>query len=393
MNRTICVVTGSRSEYGLLLPLMKRILEDNDLCLQIIATGMHLSNEFGLTYREIENDGFFINEKIETLLAADTPTGIIKSMGLGLIGFADAFNRLKPDILVVLGDRYEIMVAVQAAMIYSIPIAHIHGGEITEGAIDDSIRHAISKMSHLHFVSTSAYRDRVIQLGEQPERVFNVGAIGVDNIIELELLDRQKFEESIQFTLGEQNFLITYHPVTLSDSNSDMLITELLAALDCFPEARIVFTKPNSDADGRIISQKIDEYVQRNTERAISFTSLGQLRYLSALQHMDVIIGNSSSGIIEVPLFNKPTVNIGSRQTGRIKGPSVIDCGESRKDIAEAIVQAISGSFREGNTKANLSLYGNGNTSARIKDVLKCVNVKGIVRKKFHDIHPNRGEE
>ncbi|WP_309242042.1 UDP-N-acetylglucosamine 2-epimerase [Paenibacillus sp. S150] len=393
MLRTICVVTGSRSEYGLLLPLLKRIVADPDLCLQIIVTGMHLSNEFGLTYLEIERDGFFINEKVETVLSSDTPTGILKSMGLGLIGFADALNRLKPDIMVVLGDRYEIMVAVQAAMILSIPTAHIHGGEITEGAIDDSIRHAITKMSHLHFVSTSDYRNRVIQLGELPERVFNTGAIGIDNIIELKLLDQKEFEESIGFKLGEQNFLVTYHPVTLSDSNSDMLIKGLLSALDSFPEATIIFTKPNSDTDGRIISQMIDEYVQRNTKRAVAYTSLGQLRYLSAIRHVDVVIGNSSSGIIEVPLFHKPTVNIGPRQTGRIKGASIIDSGESSEAIAEAVAKALSGTYCEGDSQLQPSLYGNGNTAVQIMDILKHVTLEGIVYKKFYDLKRTDREE
>ena len=386
MKRTICVVTGSRAEYGLLLPLLKRIAADPDLYLQIIVTGMHLSSEFGLTYREIERDGFIIDEKVETVLSSDTPTGIIKSMGLGLIGFADALNRLKPDIMVVLGDRYEIMVAAQAAMIHSIPIAHIHGGEVTEGAIDDSIRHAITKMSHLHFVSTSVYRNRVIQLGELPERVFNTGAIGIDNIIELELLDQKEFEESINFKLGKQNFLVTYHPVTLSDSNSDMLITELFLALDSFPEASIIFTKPNSDADGRIISQMIDEYVQRNTKRAVAHTSLGQLRYLSAIRHVDVVIGNSSSGIIEAPLFHKPTVNIGPRQTGRIKASSIIDSGESSVAITEAIDKALSGIYRDENSQLEPSPYGEGNTAVQIIDVLKHITLDGIVYKKFYDL-------
>lgn len=386
MKRRICVVTGSRAEYGLLLPLLKRIAADPDLYLQIIVTGMHLSSEFGLTYREIERDGFIIDEKVETVLSSDTPTGIIKSMGLGLIGFADALNRLKPDIMVVLGDRYEIMVAAQAAMIHSIPIAHIHGGEVTEGAIDDSIRHAITKMSHLHFVSTSDYRNRVIQLGELPERVFNTGAIGIDNIIELELLDQKEFEELIEFKLGKQNFLVTYHPVTLSDSNSDMLITELFLALDSFPEASIIFTKPNSDADGRIISQMIDEYVQRNTKRAVAHTSLGQLRYLSAIRHVDVVIGNSSSGIIEAPLFHKPTVNIGPRQTGRIKASSIIDSGESSVAIIEAIDKALSGIYREENSQLQLSPYGEGNTAVQIIDVLKHITLDRIVYKKFYDL-------
>ncbi|WP_410770670.1 UDP-N-acetylglucosamine 2-epimerase [Fontibacillus sp. BL9] len=386
MPKTICIVTGSRAEYGLLYPLIKEIANDLDLSLQIIVTGMHLSPEFGLTYKEIEKDGFTIDEKVEMLLSSDTATAIVKSMGLGLIGFADALSRLHPDILVLLGDRYEIMVAAQAAMVHSIPIAHIHGGEVTEGAIDESIRHSITKMAHLHFVSTSVYRNRVIQLGESPERVYDVGAIGIDNIVNLKLLDRKSFQESIEFKLGKQNFLITYHPVTLSASNSDNLITELLGALDQFPEASIIFTKPNSDTDGRIISRRIDEYVQRNKHRAVSFLSLGQLRYLSAIKHVDVVIGNSSSGIIEVPVFNKPTVNIGSRQTGRIKGPTIIDCGEQCEEIVQAVQYSLSDQFKMCLNPQN-SVYGVGNTSPQIKNILKQSNFKDLLRKQFYDIN------
>lgn len=388
MPRTICVVTGSRAEYGLLYPLIKEIADDPDLSLQIIVTGMHLSPEFGLTYKEIEKDGFIIDEKVEMLLSSDTATAIVKSMGLGLIGFADALSRLHPDILVLLGDRYEIMVAAQAAMVQSIPIAHLHGGEITEGAIDESIRHSITKMAHLHFVSTSVYRNRVIQLGERPEYVFNVGAIGIDNIVNLELLDRDAFEESIGFKLGKQNFLITYHPVTLSAINSDMLITDLLEALDQFPEASIIFTKPNSDTDGRIISQRIDEYVERHKQRTMSAFSLGQLRYLSAIKYVDVVIGNSSSGIIEAPVFNKPTVNIGSRQTGRIKGPTIIDCGEHCEEIVQAVQYSLSDQFKMCLNSQN-SVYGVGNTAPQIKGILKKVNITDLLRKQFYDINSN----
>lgn len=388
MPRKICVVTGSRAEYGLLSPLLKEIDRDPELSLQLIVTGMHLSPEFGLTFKEIERDGFKIDEKVEMLLSSDTPTAILKSMGLGLIGFADALFRLKPDILVVLGDRYEIMVATQAAMVHSIPVAHIHGGEVTEGAIDDSIRHSITKMAHLHFVSTSVYQKRVIQLGERPEHVFNVGAIGIDNIVNLELLDRNAFQESIGFELGKQNFLVTYHPVTLSASNSDNLITELLEALDQFPEASIIFTKPNSDTDGRIISQRIDEYVERHKQRAVSFLSLGQLRYLSAIKHVDVVIGNSSSGIIEVPAFNKPTVNVGSRQTGRMKGPTIIDCGESSQEITRAIKISLSEQFKKSLGFRN-NVYGVGKTASQIKEIIKQTNIDGLLRKQFYDININ----
>jgi UDP-hydrolysing UDP-N-acetyl-D-glucosamine 2-epimerase len=384
--RKICVITGSRSEYGLLYPLLKKIQDDADLELQLVVTGMHLSSEFGLTYQEIEQDGFHIDEKIETVLSSDSAVAIGKSMGLGLIGFSETLARLQPDIVVVLGDRYEILVAAQAAMILSIPIAHIHGGELTEGAVDESIRHAMTKMSHLHFVSTPEYKKRVIQLGEQPERVFHVGAMGIDNILNQDLLDLARFEESINFQLGDINFLVTYHPVTLSNLSSEYLINELFLALEQFPNATVIFTKPNSDADGRIISYKIDEFVAKNIDKRVAYTSLGKLRYLSALQHVDVIIGNSSSGIIEVPVFNIPTVNIGSRQTGRLKGPSIIDCGDEHLEIVQAITTAISESFRNNLLHQTSSIYGDGNATQRIIDVLREVDLTILLRKKFYDL-------
>lgn len=383
--RKICVVTGTRAEYGLLYWLMREIQSDAELQLQIIVTGMHLSPEFGLTWKIIEEDGFVITANVEMLLSSDTPVGIAKSLGLGVIGFADTLNQLKPDLLVLLGDRYEILSAAQAALISRIPVAHIHGGELTEGLIDEAIRHSITKMSHLHFVAAEPYRQRVIQLGENPERVLNFGAPGLDSITKLSLLDRSEFEESIDFKLGDLNFLVTFHPVTLSKSGPESTMYQLFEALDHFPEAKIIFTKPNSDTDGRIISILIDNYVAKHPDRMKSFVSLGHTKYLSALRHIDIVIGNSSSGLLEAPLFGKPTINIGSRQAGRLKASSVIDCDETSNAISNAIRQAQSNEFKL--QLANIhSLYGSGNASFKIKQFIKYADIDTILMKKFYDI-------
>ncbi|ASS73947.1 UDP-N-acetylglucosamine 2-epimerase (hydrolyzing) [Tumebacillus algifaecis] len=386
-KRKICVVTGTRAEYGLLYWLMKEIEHDPDLQLQIIVSGMHLSPEFGLTYKGIEADGFTIDEKVEMLLSSDTPVGIAKSIGLATIGFADALDRLRPDILVVLGDRFEILAAVQAALVARIPVAHLHGGEATEGLIDEGIRHAVTKMAHLHFTAAEPYRQRVIQLGEAPERVFNFGAPGVDNIVRLPLLSRDAFQDSIGFELGLVNFLVTYHPVTLRQGGAEAAMTELLTALDRFPEAKILFTKPNSDTDGRIIGQLIDEYAAKRGDRVFVTTSLGQLRYLSAIQHCDAVIGNSSSGLIEVPVFQKPTINIGERQRGRLKPDSVIDCDESAEAIEAAVGTALSPQFQD-HLRTVESPFGTGQASQQIKEQLKRADLDGILMKKFYEVTP-----
>jgi len=381
--RKICVVTGTRAEYGLLYWLMKEIQDDTGLQLQLIVTGMHLSPEFGLTYRAIEEDGFAIDAKVEMLLSSDTPVGIAKSIGLGVIGFADALDRLKPDIMVVLGDRYEILAATQAALVARIPVAHIHGGETTEGAIDESIRHAVTKMSHLHFVASELYRTRVIQLGEHPDTVFNVGALGIENIKRLRLLDRSQLEQSINFELGTSCFLVTYHPATLGTVEPAVAMQALLDALDLFPDIKIIFTKPNSDTDGRILIQMIDEYALLNKGRVAVFTSMGQVGYLSALQFVDAVIGNSSSGIIEAPACNIPTVNIGDRQSGRLKADSIIDCQETTESIVTAINKALSSPFREG-VKQGVSLYGYGESALHIKNRLKQTTLS--CTKRFYDL-------
>ena len=384
MKRKICVVTGTRAEYGLLYWLMKEIQEDKDLELQLIVTGMHLSPEFGLTYKEIEKD-FKIDKKIEMLLSSDTAVGISKSMGLAQISFAEVYDELCPDILVVLGDRYEIFSAVSAAMIARIPIAHLHGGETTEGAFDESIRHSITKMSHLHFTATDEYKNRVIQLGEQPDKVFNVGGLGIDNIKKLKLLSRKEFEESIDFKLNKKNILVTFHPVTLEDSTASAQFKNILDALDELKDTNIIFTKANSDTDGRIINSMIDEYVQNNRDKSVGFTSLGQLRYLSALQYIDAMVGNSSSGLIEAPTFKVATINIGDRQKGRIMADSVINCSSDIVSMRNALAKLYSSEFNK--VLSNVcNPYGNGGASKKIKDAIKKVSLDNILKKSFYNI-------
>jgi UDP-hydrolysing UDP-N-acetyl-D-glucosamine 2-epimerase len=334
----ICVITGSRADYGLLKGLMQSIQNDTDLELKLICTNMHMSTEFGLTYKEVEADGFFIDKKIEMLLSADTPTGTAKSMGIASIGFADAYKEINPDLLILLGDRFEILTAASVGLIFNIPIAHIHGGEISEGAYDNSIRHAVTKMSNLHFTSTEIYKKRVIQLGEQNRFVFNVGALGVENISKIRLMNRQDLEKSIGFKFRSKNLLITYHPVTLDNESSIIQVKNLLEALKNFPDVGLIFTYPNSDSEGRGIINCLKDFVKNNFERSIIFESLGQLRYFSTLQFVDAVVGNSSSGIIEVPSFNIPTLNIGNRQNGRIAAKSVINCSTNSFDIHDNLV-------------------------------------------------------
>ncbi|HEY8035319.1 MAG TPA: UDP-N-acetylglucosamine 2-epimerase [Methylobacter sp.] len=383
-KRKVCVVTGSRAEYGLLYWLMKEIQSDSALELQVIVTGMHLSPEFGLTWKQIEQDGFVISRKVEMLLSSDTPVGISKSIGLGVIGFADALEYLQPDLLVVLGDRFEIFAAVQAAMTHRIPIAHIHGGEITEGAVDDAIRHAITKMSHLHFTATEGYRQRVIQLGEHPQRVFNTGAPGLDNIFRLKLLDKPQLEEAIAFKLGKRNLLVTFHPVTLEKATAAAQFENLLKALDYFDDSHIIFTQPNADADGRVIIGMIEQYRQRFPERVASFVSLGALRYLSMLKYMDAVVGNSSSGLIEAPAFKVGTINIGDRQRGRLCADSVIHCEPEVDAILNAFNRLFSEEFQKTlDTVENP--YGSSGASVRIKELLKSQALDNLLKKTFYD--------
>lgn len=385
MKRKICVVTGTRAEYGLLFWVIKDLLESEHFKLQLVVTGMHLSPEFGLTYKQIEQDGFKIDKKIEIILSSDTEIGISKSIGLGMISFSEAFAELKPDIVLLLGDRFEIFAAATAAMIARIPIAHCHGGEATEGLIDESIRHSITKMSQLHFVSTEEYKNRVIQLGEQPNRVFNVGALGIENINKLKLLDKESFEKSINFNLGKRNVLITFHPVTLDNKSAKVQFNELLSALQELKDVKLIFTKPNADTDGRVIIKMIDEFVALDSKNRVSFISLGQLRYLSAIQFIDAVIGNSSSGIIEVPSFKRPTINIGDRQKGRVMGKTIVNCNPEKQSINFAIEKVFSASFKE-SLYHEANPYGVDNSSEKIISILKESDFSNLIKKEFYNI-------
>lgn len=385
--KRIGIMTGTRAEYGLLKPLMQEINKDNDLELYLIVSGMHLSPEFGMTYQEIEEDGFEINAKVEMLLSSDSPAGISKSIGLGVIGFADEFQRADLDMLILLGDRYEALSAAICAMVMRIPIAHLHGGELTEGAIDEGIRHSITKMSYLHFTSTEQYRSRVIQLGENPERVFYVGALGVENIKKINLMTKEELERSIHFEIDENTVIVTYHPVTLENNTVEEQFLNLLEVLDRNPKIRMIFTKANADTNGRIVNELIDKYAAQNSERACAFVSLGQKRYLSALKYCRIVIGNSSSGIIEAPSFGKPIINIGDRQKGRICADSVINCGYTQQEIQQAMETALTKEFE--NKASNCrNPYEKENTAANIISVIKdyLLNDKIKLKKGFYDI-------
>lgn len=384
--RKICIITGTRAEWGLLRPLAHKINDDPTIELQIITTGMHLSTEFGLTFQDIDLP---INKKIEMILSSDTPVGLCKSMGLAQISISEAFEELKPDIIVVLGDRYEIFACVASAMICRIPVAHLHGGEATEGLIDEAIRHSITKMSHLHFVATEPYRSRVIQLGENPQRVFNVGGFGIDNIRSLTLLNKQNLESSLDFRFHTYNFLITFHPVTLEHSTAKEQFAELLNALELLAQTHdmgYIFTKANSDTDGRIINDMIDEFVSAN-QHSIAFTSMGQLRYLSAMALVDAVVGNSSSGLGEAPSFQVATINIGDRQKGRIKADSVINCPPIKECILQSFLQAIGPEFKQ-ILKNVKNPYGEGGASEKTYQILKTHPLDGLLKKQFFNLPP-----
>ena len=384
--KKVCVVTGTRAEYGLLKPIIEKIYKSNDLELQLAVTGMHLSDEFGLTYHEIEEDGYPIHIKIDMHLDSDTPAGITKSMGIALLGFADYFETDRPDIVVILGDRYEIFMAASAAMIAGIPIAHIHGGEKTEGAVDEAIRHSVTKMSHLHFAATEMYRKRIIQLGEDPSTVYNVGALGVENVRSVKLLNKKALEESLDFKFTDQTIMVTYHPVTLEIMTAGKQFQNLLDVVDRHKELSVIITKANSDTDGRIINRMIDEFAAGNSDRCKAYTSLGQVRYLSALQFCTAVMGNSSSGMIEVPSFHIPTINIGDRQRGRICAESVINCKNSVGEIENALQKALSSEFRSSIADV-INPYEKAGTSAAIVEILQDALNKGIdLKKTFYDI-------
>jgi GDP/UDP-N,N'-diacetylbacillosamine 2-epimerase (hydrolysing) len=382
MTRKVCVVTGSRADYGLLRWPMDEIRASADLSLQLIVTGAHLSPEFGLTFREIEADGFRIDRKLEVLLSSDSATGVAKSTGIALIAFAEALQQLQPDLLLVLGDRFEIFAAVAAALFARIPVAHLHGGEVTEGAFDDSLRHCITKMSHLHFVAAEEYRRRVIQLGEQPARVFLVGGLGVDGISKAMLLDQTALEDSLGIKFAARNLLVTFHPATLDQERAVRQMTELLAALDELADVQLIFTMPNADTEGRALSAIVRQYVAGRAN-AHAFASLGQRRYLSCLRYVDGVVGNSSSGLTEAPTFRIGTVNIGERQNGRIKAASVIDCAAERAAITAALRELFSPEFRAKLTVVR-NPYGDGGASERIVAVLRSYPLESIVKKAFY---------
>lgn len=386
--KKICVVTGTRAEYGLLRWVMEGIRQSPVLELELIATGAHLSPEFGLTYRDIQADGFRIDRRVEMLLSSDTPVGVTKSLGLGILGFADALAEQKPDLILILGDRYEIFAAAVAAMVARIPIAHLHGGETTEGAIDEAIRHAITKLAHLHFVAAEDYRRRVIQLGEAPDRVFLVGGLGIDNIINLELEDRAALEAALDFRLGPKNLLVTFHPVTLETGTAADQMAELLAALETLPDTHLIFTLPNADTEGRGLVRQINAFVDRHPQRAKAFTSMGQLRYLSAVAQVDAVVGNSSSGLAEVPTLKKPTINIGDRQRGRLRAASVIDCAPQRAAILAALREIETPEF-QARLATTVNPYGNGGASEAIVAALESLAAQPfdlLLKKRFQDL-------
>jgi len=382
MKKKICIVTGSRAEYHLLYRLLKYIQKSSFLELQIIGTGMHLSHEYGYTIQDIESDGFHIDKKVDIQLASNTSQGITKSMGLGMMGCADALADLKPDIMLVLGDRYEIYAACIAAMIAKIPIAHLHGGEKTEGAFDEAIRHSITKMSHLHFVATEEYKQRVIQLGEEPNRVYCVGGLGVDSIRHTKLLNRNELEKEIDFKLGKRNLLVTFHPVTL-EKNSELQMMELLAALAKLKDTKILFTMPNSDPEGMKLHKLIKNFCEQNNNASFHL-SLGQLLYFSCVQHFDGVIGNSSSGLLEVPTFKRGTINIGDRQLGRLSADSVINCDSDRESISFALQKLFSDKFKS-QLENVVNPYGNGGASKIILETLENIEVEKIIKKHFYD--------
>ena len=383
--KKICVVTGSRADYGLLRWVMEGIRNSPGLELQIIATGMHLSTEFGLTYREIEKDGFHIDRKVETLLSSDTPVSIAKSMGLGIVGFADTLDHLNPDLMLVLGDRYEIFAAASATMVAQIPIAHLSGGETTEGAFDEAIRHSITKMSHLHFVAAEEYRLRVIQLGEHPKRVFNVGGLGVDVIKKSKLLTKKRLMDETGIRLSKKNLLVTYHPVTLEKQTSQKHFQSLLAVLDDLEDIYLIFTMANADSDSRVIKQMVEEFVAGHKEKSITFSSMGHTNYLSTLQFVDGVVGNSSSGLTEAPTLKIGTINIGDRQKGRLRAKSVIDCEPTKVSIKKAIETLYSDDFQTGLSSVR-NPYGEGNASEKIMEILLNTEIPTELKKEFYNI-------
>ena len=384
MTRKICVVTGSRADYGLLRSVIQGIKDDPNLNIQVVATGMHLSPTFGLTYKEIEADGFFIDEKIEVINELDTPYEISQSIAKGITGCAKAFSKLEPDLVLLLGDRFEIFSAAIAAYVALIPIAHIHGGELTAGALDEAFRHSISKMSSLHFVAAEEYKKRLIQLGENPKNIYLAGGLGVDSIKRHKLLNKQELENKLNIKFLDKSLLITFHPVTLDIESSELQFKELLEALSNFKDTTLIFTMPNADNGGRKLINMVEEFVTEN-KNARAFISLGQLLYFSCISNMDGVVGNSSSGIIEVPSFKKATINIGDRQLGRLQADSIINCKPLKKDILNAIEKLYSTSFQTLLDRVTNPYSGTG-VNEKIVEVLGAISLDGIIKKAFHDL-------
>jgi GDP/UDP-N,N'-diacetylbacillosamine 2-epimerase (hydrolysing) len=384
MKRKICVVTGGRSDYGLLKWLMKAIEADKDLELQVIATGMHLSPKFGSTVNEIEHDGFKVDEKIECLDASDSALDTTSAMARTMIGCSEAYSRLRPDLVLVLGDRFEIFSAVAAALVSNIPVAHLHGGEVTSGAIDESFRHAITKMSALHFVANDEYRSRVVQMGENPHHVYNVGGLGVDAIINLELLDKEQISRSLGINFLSKSLLITFHPETATSNSAEHQIKEIIKALADLNDTTLIFTMPNADVGNSIITDSIRDFADQGNNRYF-FESLGQKRYLSIMSLVDGVIGNSSSGLAEAPTFKIGTINIGDRQKGRIQASSVLNCEASRSHLATAIEDMYSDAFQI-KLKTAVNPYGTGGASQRIVYILKEISLEGLIMKSFNDL-------
>lgn len=383
MSRKIAIFTGTRAEYGLLHWLMKDIQADSELDLQVIVGAMHLSPEFGETWKEIAADGFNIDAKVEMVLSSDTPVGVVKSMGLGLIGFADTLERLRPDLLIVLGDRFEAMAIVQAALILRVPIAHIHGGEVTEGAYDDAFRHSITKMADLHFVAADTYANRVIQMGEDPARVFNVGAVGLDNLKRGDILPLDELGQQLDFKFTKPFLLATYHPVTMADEDPVETFQAMLGAMDALPDYQIILTYPNADNGGRALIPLLEAYAQKDPKRVLAMPSLGFVRYKAALSKAAVMIGNSSSGIIEAPSFGVSTINIGNRQLGRLSATSVHHCAPTQPAITNALLQALSATGQS-QARNSVNPYGMGDASGKILGLIKAN--PGPYSHAFHDL-------
>lgn len=383
MKRKICVVTGSRADYGLLRLLMQKVIDDPNLILQTIVTGMHLSPDHGNTYLEIEDDGFLIDRKVPILCGLDTPVGIARSMGIGISDIAVALDEVKPDLVVLLGDRFEVFAAASAALIAKIPVAHIHGGELTEGNFDDSLRHSISKMSHLHFVAAEEYRSRVIQLGEHPDRVFNVGGLGIDVVSKVDLMSRMQIGESTRYRFQKLNLLVTFHPVTLEIDHGISQLTEMLEALRLMPDVGLMFSSPNADTHGSEFDDIISGFIHER-ENAVMVKSLGSRQYLSCIAEFDGVIGNSSSGILEVPSFKKGSIDIGNRQKGRLASSSVIRCEPNRSDVFRALEKLFSDEFSE-ICSDTTSVYGTPGATEKIYAVISTIPMEGLVNKSFFD--------